>query len=237
MTLEVHDLEFSYSKTIILQAVNLSIDKGEFVGIFGPNGGGKTTFLQLLMGFLIPTRGFIRLFDKTPKEARSSIGYVPQVTAYDRQFPISTLDIVLMGCLSQVTKWGSFPQPVKKKALAALERVNLAHKANEPFGTLSGGQAQRALIARALVSEPKLLLLDEATASIDSKAEEEILDILRELKGTITILMVTHDLQTITQKVDKWLCINRQISTYLPHEVCGHFSHGLYHHSTLPILP
>lgn len=236
MTLQTHDLEFSYQKTVILQGVNVSINKNEFVGIFGPNGGGKTTFLQLLMGFLKPTKGFIRLFEKSPKEARPLIGYVPQITNFDRQFPVSTLDIVLMGCLSEVSRWGTLPPEAKEKAHAALKRVNLAHKHKEPFGTLSGGQAQRVLIARALVNDPQLLLLDEPTASIDPQAEQEIHQILLSLKNTTTILMVTHDLQAITQKVDKWLCVNRQVTSYLPHEVCGHFSHGLYHHSPLPII-
>jgi len=236
MILKVNDLEFSYHKTTILQNVNLSIDKGAFVGIFGPNGGGKTTFLQLLMGFLKPTKGTIAISNHTPKEARSLIGYVPQVTHYDRQFPLSVLELVLMGCLSKSSWIGTLPKESKIRALEALKRVNLTDKQEASFGTLSGGQAQRALLARALVSQPKLLLLDEPTASVDPKAEKEIHDLLFSLKGEMTILMVTHDLETIYQKVDRWLCINRQISSYAPSEVCQHFSHGLYHHPTLPIL-
>lgn len=238
MILEVQNLDFSYEKkTPILENVTLAVTAGEFVGLFGPNGGGKTTLLQLLMGFLKPSKGKIRIANKTPKAARPLIGYVPQVTSYDRQFPLSVLELVLMGILSENSWWGGLPKNGKERAEEALRKVNLLDKKNAPFSTLSGGQAQRALIARALVSNPALLLLDEPTASVDTKAEQEIHDLLLSLKGTTTILMVTHDLQTVFQKVDRWLCINRQVTSYLPNEMCLHFSHGLYHHpSSLPII-
>lgn len=227
--IEVSDLYFSYEKISVLEDVNFSIAKGEFIGIFGPNGGGKTTLLKLLMGFLKPVKGRISLFHTHPKTARNRLSYVPQVTRYDRQFPISVLELVLMGCLSEGSWWGGFPSEAKKKALHALQRVGLADKKDQAFGTLSGGQAQRALIARALVSDPELLLLDEPTASVDLNAEKEIYHILSELKNTMTILMVTHDLQAIVPKVDRLICINRNATPYKPAEVCEHFALGLYH--------
>ncbi len=227
--LEINDLSFGYEKTPILQGVDLSIHEGEFVAIFGPNGGGKTTFLKLLMGFLDPDEGKISLFGSTPRKAREKLSYVPQVAQFDRQFPLSVLELVLMGCLNKTTWWGSFPKTAKQKALAALEKVGLRERHNQPFGTLSGGQAQRALIARALVSGPKLLLLDEPTASVDPEAEVQIHNLLLELKGSMTILMVTHDLQSLIQKADRLLCVHRSITSYTPKQVCEHFAVGLYH--------
>lgn len=228
-SLEIKNLDFFYDKTPVLQSVSLSISNGEFVGIFGPNGGGKTTLLQLIMGFLKPSKGEILLFGESPKAARIRVGYVPQAALYDRQFPLSVLELVLMGCLSKASFWGTFSSEVKEKAQKALDQVGLLDKQSASFGTLSGGQAQRALIARALVSSPDLLLLDEPTASVDTDAEAYIHQLLINMRGQMTILMVTHDLQAISQKVDRWLCVNTQVTSYQPKEVCEHFGLGLYH--------
>lgn len=225
----VRDLCFSYDKVPILEHADFQIEHGEFIGIFGPNGGGKTTLLKLLMGMLAPNSGSILLLDQPPKNSRGHIGYVPQALRFDKDFPISVLDVVLMGCLSKLTWWGTYPKGVKEKALEALEKVDLLPFAKAPFGTLSGGQAQRALIARAIVDNPKILLLDEPTASVDPKAEQEIHQLLVELNKSITIVMVTHDLQSIIDKAQRLLCVHRQVTTMRAKEVCEHFALGLYH--------
>ncbi|MBM3198974.1 MAG: ABC transporter ATP-binding protein [Chlamydiae bacterium] len=225
----VQDLSFSYDRTNILDQVSLCIQEGEFVGIFGPNGGGKTTFLRLLLGFLTPTQGSIHVLGHSPKQARTQMGYVPQNTKTDRQFPITAEEVVQMGSLSHVNWLGRLPRAHKEKALFYLEKVGMIDKRHTPFGKLSGGQAQRVLIARALLSETKLLLLDEPTASIDPQAEQEILSLLFSLKGTMTILMVTHDLQTILHTAEKLLCVHRTIHSLSPSQVCEHFGLGLYH--------
>lgn len=227
--IEVQDLEFSYEKTPILLNVSLTIAEREFIGIFGPNGGGKTTFLKLLLGFLKPSKGQITLLGTSPKAACKQVGYVPQAMRFDRQFPLSVMELVLMGSLSKAYWWGGFPQKVKEKAKEVLTKVNLLDKADQAFGTLSGGQAQRALIARALMNDPKLLLLDEPTANVDPEAENDIYHLLTELKGTMTILMVTHDLQAIVHRASRLLCVHRQITSLLPSAVCEHFALGLYH--------
>ncbi|NDE82586.1 MAG: ATP-binding cassette domain-containing protein [Chlamydiia bacterium] len=195
--IEIQNLDHSFDKTSVLEKVSFRVEQGEFVGIFGPNGGGKTTLLRLLMGFQKPSRGQIQLFGKSPENLRPKIGYVPQINRLDKLFPITVLDIVLMGCLSSANIFGS--------------------------------QAQRVLIARAIVAQPDLLLLDEPTASVDPEAEKDILKILEELKGKTTILMVTHDLQTIINQVGKLLCVHKQVHTLLPNQVCEHFGLGLYH--------
>lgn len=223
------DVDFTYDKTPILEQVNIDIEEGEFVGIFGPNGGGKTTFLKLLMGFLYPTKGKVALSGNPPKDMRTQIGYVPQISKMDRQFPITVEEVVQMGCLSKTTFWGILPHSFKDKSIESLEKVGMGHKKDHPFGLLSGGEAQRVLIARALVSDPKFLFLDEPTASVDPVAEQEILSILSSLMGSMTILMVTHDLQTILQKVGKLVCVHRKAHSLKPSEVCEHYGLGLYH--------
>lgn len=227
--IEIENLNFAYDKNVVIENASLKIQKGDFVGIFGPNGGGKTTLLRLLMGFLKPTTGKILLFGKAPKNTRHKLGYVPQVVRFDKQFPITVFELVLTGALSQCSWWGSYPKHVKEKAEKALEKVGLCDLKNRAFGTLSGGQAQRVLIARALVSDPEVLLLDEPTASVDARSEEEIHALLLELKGQMTILMVTHDLQAILDKTTTLLCVRKTIHSLLPKEACSHYALGLYH--------
>ncbi|MBI3236192.1 MAG: ABC transporter ATP-binding protein [Chlamydiales bacterium] len=225
----VENLTFSYDLAPVLDCASFCIRQGEFVGIFGPNGGGKTTLLKILMGLLTPQTGSIHILGRSPKEARSSIGYVPQALQFDKNFPITVLDVVLMGCLSQLKWWGGYPKTAKQAALKALKEVDLEGYAEKLFGTLSGGQAQRALIARAIVARPQILLLDEPTANVDLKAQQEIHKLLAKLNETITILMVTHDLQSIIDKTKRLLCVRRRATMMEAKEVCEHFALGLYH--------
>lgn len=232
--LSLKNLFFSYGETSILEDVSLEIFEGEFVGIFGPNGGGKTTFLKLLMGFLKPSSGSISVLGSSPKKARTQIGYVPQISKMDKQFPITVKEVVHMGALSRLSRFGKISSEDKALALDCLKQVGLEGKKDACFGSLSGGETQRALIARALMTKPKLLILDEPTASVDPVAEEQILNLLSELKKQMTILMVTHDLQTILEAVGKLLCVHRCVHVHSPSAVCEHFGLGLYHS---PILP
>ncbi len=227
--ISIEDLYFQYDGVPALVNVNVEILQGEFVGIFGPNGGGKTTLLKLMMGLLRPQRGKVLLFGRPPEETRQRVGYVPQAMHFDRDFPISALEVVMMGMLGKLSWLGAYPADAKRKAMVALERVGLAHKAKASFGTLSGGEAQRVLIARAIVDEPGVLLLDEPTANVDVEAQQSIYAQLLELNKTMTILMVTHDLQTIVDKVGKLLCVQRQVTALKAKEVCEHFALGLYH--------
>jgi len=228
MAIKADNLFFQYEETPILENVSFAIRPGEFIGIFGPNGGGKTTLLKLLLGFLKPQKGSVEILGQSPKLAREQIGYVPQISHLDRQFPITVLEVVMMGCLDK-SPWRSYTQNAREKAKQALQEVGMLDFQNNPFGTLSGGQAQRTLIARALVSKPTILLLDEPTASVDASAEESIYKLLEHLKGTMTIIMVTHDLQVMLQKVDRFICVHRQVTSYSQAQVCDHFAQGLYH--------
>ncbi|MBN9377688.1 MAG: zinc ABC transporter ATP-binding protein [Chlamydiales bacterium 38-26] len=227
--IQLKHVYFSYAETPVLTDVDLAINAKEFIGIIGPNGGGKTTLLKLLMGFLKPSSGKIEIFGTAPDQSLNHIAYVPQTQRYDREFPISVLELVLAGRLSKLPWYGKFSKEDKEAAMNALERVKLAEFYNRPFGTLSGGQAQRALIARSLASEPQLLLLDEPTANVDSQAEADIYEILHSLRDKMSILMVTHDLSIALEQVQRVLLVQNTVMPLKTEEVCQHFAMGLYH--------
>lgn len=244
--IELDQVSFSYQSTPVLHQVSFQVHAGEFIGLIGPNGGGKTTLLKLILGFLKPSRGTLRVLGKTASGYSTQpirIAYVPQSVRFDRDFPISVEEVVLSGLISHLPWYGRFHTADRKAARQALENTGLAHLADCPFGTLSGGQAQRVLIARALVSQPQLLLLDEPTASVDSRAEADIYAILNQLKGQMTILMVTHDLRIAIDQVERILCVQGSVISLKPEEVCKHFAFGLYHmpliqpSSLSPVLP
>lgn len=222
-------VSFAYQDTPVLTDVTFKVDSGEFLGIIGPNGGGKTTLLKLILGFLKPKSGGINVLGKPPGIASTRIAYVSQGLNYDRQFPISVMELVLSGRLSNLPWYGAYTPQDMQAAQIALEKVGMQEFKDHPFGKLSGGQAQRALIARALVTEPELLLLDEPTASVDAQAEGVIYDILKSLRKTMTILMVTHDLRAAIDIVDRVLLVQGGLTSLLPQEVCEHFAIGLYH--------
>lgn len=226
----VKDVSFSYAKDEpILQNVSFTVSEGEFVGLIGPNGGGKTTLLKLLMGFLEPSSGTISIFGKAANRYPNGVGYVPQALHYDRHFPISVIDLVLGGRLSELSWTGRFSKEDKEIAYHALEQVKLADFCNRSFGTLSGGQAQRALIARALATQPKVLLLDEPLAAVDVQAEADFYDVLHTIRKGLTIMMVTHDIQAIIQHVKRVLLVQGSVMSLEPGQVCEHFALGLYH--------
>lgn len=223
------DVAFQYDVRPVLQDISLEVQQGEYIGIFGPNGGGKTTFLHLVLGFLQPSKGAVSILGMPAKKSRKLIGYVPQRIAFDKKFPITVLEVVLLGSLSKVHWWGHLPKEEKKKACEALDLLDMLKWQNEPFGSLSGGQAQRVLMARAVMGHPKILLLDEPTANVDPSAAAMIKDVLKKLKGQMTVLHVTHELYEITEEVDRLFCFQKTLAVYSPKEVCEHFAHGLYH--------
>lgn len=208
------NVAFAYEEQEVLRPSSFSVEPGKLVGIMGPNGGGKTTLLKLLMGFIKPSRGSIRLFGKTPEEYYPHISYVPQFLHADRDFPITAEEVVELGG-KDVQEW--------------MEKLGVWEHRKKRFGALSGGLAQRTLLARALVSDPKILLLDEPTASIDPPSALAILDMIQSLKGKKTIFLVTHDVKTIIERVDLIMSVQGEIQTYLPGQVCEHFAMGLYH--------
>lgn len=223
VVLKFEHVSFAYSDEPVLEDVSFSIARGDFLGIVGPNGGGKTTLLKLALGLLPPDRGTITVLGQNPLHSRTRIGYVPQFTKVDLDFPISVMDVVLMGRLTAQRLFGRYSPADKAVALAAMEAVEIAELKDRPIGQLSGGQRQRVFIARALASEPEVLFLDEPTASVDSRVEKDLYELLKELNKKLTIVLVTHDLGVISAYVNKVACVNRRLVCHpiqaLTHEV------------------
>ncbi len=207
----VRDLNFAYRDgEIVLQDVNLSIAAREAVCLVGPNGGGKSTLFKLLLGFCRPLSGSIEIDGKSPEEARLSIGYVPQYFKLDEKFPISVLDVVLMGRLLPRWRW-RYSRADRQRAREALARVELADCARAGFATLSGGQRQRVLIARALATDPEILLLDEPLSNLDPDAQRHFYELLKTLRRRLTILMVSHDRELVSNLFDYAVCVDRLV--------------------------
>ena len=224
-----NQLSFSYDSIEVLKKVSFEINEGEYVGIVGPNGGGKTTAIKLMLGFLVPNSGNVKVLGGSPVSARTKIGYVPQINAYDKDFPISVMEVVLTGSLAKLNWRGKIPKGERERAKKLLAEVGLQGFENRPFGSLSGGQAQKVLIVRALMCDPDILLLDEPTANVDAKSEEAIFAYLKCLQGKKTILIVTHNFDAIIQNVERVLCFQHEVSSMLPKDVCAHFAIGMYH--------
>lgn len=197
--------------------VNMTIERGQFATIVGPNGGGKTTLFKLVLGLVRPSRGTIRVLGKSPGDVRLSTGYVPQNPLFDPLFPVRVFDVARMGCLGRGHA-GRFRHrsEIRERVMHSLDAVGLADLSRRWFNSLSGGQKQRALIARALVGNPEILLLDEPTSNVDLSAEEMILEVLDRLRGKMTILLVTHYPKVAMRFLDQVYCVNRAVHIH-PH--------------------
>ena len=209
--IETQNLNFSYDQQPVIRDVNLRIQSGDFMAMIGPNGGGKTTLLKLMLGLLNADSGSIRIFGKKPKDVSHRIGYVPQDIHINQNFPISSSDVVLMGKLKPGKGWFRHSKEDLRAALQALEQVGMGKYCDQRIGQLSGGQKQRVFIARALVTDPDILLLDEPTASIDTKGQNEFYALLKELNHKITIIIVSHDLMVISGSIKSVICVNQRL--------------------------
>ncbi len=208
--IEVKNVYYSYNGREALQDISFKM-QNEFVAIMGPNGSGKTTLIKLIMGLLKPKIGEIKVFGEEPEEAMEYIGYMPQREAIAKHFPIRVRDIVMMGIAGKRI----YTKEDRRRAKKALEDVGLVNLWNELFSELSGGQQQRVLFARALVKEPKLIILDEPFNAVDLPSREKMLEILNEKKNEgIPIIVVVHNINPILHEIDKVLLLNRRMIAY-----------------------
>ncbi len=224
----IENLSFKYNSVPVLENASLTINEKDFVWVVGPNGGGKTTLLKLILGLLRPETGTIRVLGKSPLQARTRLGYMPQYAHLDPQFPVNAMDIVLMGRLGDGNRWGPFRKSDKEAAERALRDVGLWDMRDKSFATLSGGQQRRLLIARALACEPEILLLDEPTANLDLTVERELYELLRRLNKKLTIVMVSHDPAFVSQFVERVVCVNRKVAVHPTCEMEGEYMKELY---------
>ena len=220
--IEVKDLSFSYSQEDIdiLKDINFTLQERDFLGLIGPNGGGKSTLIKIILGLLKVEKGSVKVFGKSPEEARVDIGYVPQYINIDLDYPISVWEAVLMGRLGYKKFWQRYNEEDKKITEKYLKILDLWEHRNKAIGDLSGGQRQRVLISRALVREPKLLLLDEPTNNIDPKTGKSFYDLLAELNKKITIIIVSHDIVAVSSYITKVFALNRNIICHDHPGVC-----------------
>ncbi len=225
---QISDLDFAYNGQRVLENVNLTVCEGDFIAMIGPNGGGKTTLLKLMLGLLRPKRGEIRVLGQRPDRASYQIGYVPQDVNVNHHFPITAMDVVLMGKLAPGRRWSKTGAQDRRDALEVLDRIDMAGFANRRIGELSGGQRQRVFIARALVTRPRLLLLDEPTASIDTRGQTEFYSLLKGLNDEISIVVVSHDLLVISTYVKSVACVNRRLHYHHQAEITGDMLETMY---------
>lgn len=226
--IEVKNVSFNYGPVDALENVSLRVEEGEFIGIVGPNAGGKSTLLKLILGLLKPRSGQVQVLGKPPEQGRKLIGYVPQYPRFIRDFPITVEQLVLTARLGQTRWWGGYRPTDKAIAHHALELTETLPLAKRRPETLSGGQLQRVLLSRALACEPRILILDEPTANIDQRVETEIFDLLKKLNEEMTIIVVSHDIAFISYYVDRVACLNRTLMCHETAHIDGNLLDQLY---------
>ena len=208
---EIRNLSAGYGQNIVLREVNLSIHPSDFVGIIGPNGGGKTTLLKALLGLITPFSGEIVFADSMTEGNSHRIGYLPQINHIDRKFPISVFDVVRSGLMSRSRLTGRYSHEENERASLLMAEMGISALSDKAIGELSGGQIQRALLCRALVNNPKLLILDEPNTYVDNRFERELYEKLKILNEKLAILLVSHDLGTISTYVKSYACVNNSL--------------------------
>ncbi|MFO7617353.1 MAG: metal ABC transporter ATP-binding protein [Bacteroidales bacterium] len=233
------DVTFGYREEPVVEGVNLAIREGDFVGMIGPNGGGKSTIIKLIMGLARPWSGTVAI------PSQVNIGYLPQYHTFDSRFPISVLEVVLSGLMRKngvVTRWSRHDKALAREIL---EMVGMAPLAGKPIGELSGGQMQRVFIGRALISEPALLILDEPVTYVDNRFEQELYHLLGKINDRVAILLVSHDVGQILSSVKTIACVNRHLHYHPSNQITEKIlesyncpidilSHGPVPHRVLP---
>jgi zinc transport system ATP-binding protein len=224
----VEDITFAYNRIPVLEDVSFDVQRGEFLGLVGPNGGGKSTLLKIILGLLKPRKGRVSVLGKTPEKGRRSIGYVPQHTSFKREFPITVEETVLLGLLGKTRPWFGYSAAELALAQQAMEEAQILDLKARQLGTLSGGQFQRVLIARSLIADPEILILDEPTANIDLRVEENIFDLLKQLNRRATIIVVSHDVGFISEYVTRVACLNKTLVCHETSAISGQIIEKIY---------
>jgi len=240
--IEFRNVSFGYEGVPVLDNVDLNIEKGEFLGIVGPNGGGKSTMLKLALGLLEPDHGQVTVMGRKPVQGRAMIGYVPQFAGFHRDFPITVEQAVRLGRLGLAPVVGGYRRADHEATRRAMHETRVFDLRRRTLEMLSGGELQRVLIARALVSNPDILLLDEPTANVDLRMEMDIFELLRDINRRATIVVVSHDIGFISRYVQRVACLNRTLICHTTAEITGEVIERLYgrpmrmvsHESRLP---
>ena len=206
----------NYEQSIALEDVNLDIFEDDFIGIIGPNGGGKTSLVKAIMG-VVPHSGEIEFAPALQRKSHLKIGYMPQVSQFDTRFPISIEEVVLSGLQSEKGFFGRYTHADRQRATELLKQMGIDQIASRPIGEVSGGQLQRALLCRAIIAEPKLLILDEPTNFVDNNFEREFYALVKQLHERMAVMIVSHNVGTITSLVNAIICVNRHVHRHDSH--------------------
>jgi len=237
---KLKNISAGYEGNIILDNISLDINEGDFIGVIGPNGGGKTTLLKIILGLMKPFSGNIRYTSSNS----NLFGYLPQYQGIDKHFPISVKEVVLSGLMSKKKLWQKYNKEDKQKVLDLLSEYKMYEYRNTPIGNISGGQAQKVFLCRAIISSPKILILDEPTTYVDSNFEKELYETLKNLNKEMSIIMVSHDIGTICSHVKTIACVNRKLNYHnsnliTPEELSSYncpieiLAHGVIPHRVL----
>jgi zinc transport system ATP-binding protein len=214
---EMKSLTASYGETVVLRDINFTVKENDFIGVIGPNGGGKTTLLRIILGLLRPSGG--KLVFNNGLLDEKSIGYLPQMSTGDINYPVTVKDIVLSGLMIKKGLISRMTSDDKRKAAIVIEELGLAGQASSTLNELSGGQMQRVFLGRAIIGDPKLLLLDEPGNFVDSSFESDFYEKLKELNKRMAILMVSHDVGTISSHIKSFACVNGNLHYHDSHEI------------------
>ena len=206
---EMHSLSASYGANTVLQDVNFTVNENDFIGVIGPNGGGKTTLLKVILGLLKPTKGTL-IFNETLLNG-NSIGYLPQLSTGDVNYPVTVTDIILSGLMIGKSIFSRMSSSDKLKAHTVIEELGLTGMSKSNLNELSGGQIQRVLLGRAIIGNPRLILLDEPGNFVDTTFENDFYEKLKDLNKRMAILMVSHDVGTISSHIKSFACVNRSL--------------------------
>lgn len=227
----IRDLHVRLAGEDVLQGISLDIPRGDFLGLIGPNGAGKSVLLRTILGQIEPSHGDVRIFGQRLEDARGVVSYVPQFADFDRSFPIRVCEVVLMGLLKHRGIFHRWTRGDREVAYNALAKVDLAHLGERQIGKLSGGELQRVLIARALAVGSEILLLDEPSASLDTRVAGRLYELLRELSSSHTLVLVSHDIGVMSKHVRNLACLNRRLIHHGPPELTSEALHLTYGHS------
>ena len=228
VVIDIDNVSFNYGAVPVLENIFLKIYEDEFMGIIGPNASGKSTLLKLMLGLLEPDKGSIKKTNHDCQHHRSHIGYVPQHVNFARDFPVTVEEVVMMGHISSSSRFFKFNKDEVASAKQAMQALEIEDIAKRQIGSLSGGQLQRVLIARALVCKPNILILDEPTSNVDMRVEEDIFALLKNYSEHMTIIVVSHDIAFISGYVDRVACLNRTLVCHDTESISGKMIEELY---------
>lgn len=224
---EINHVSLKFNEQLILEDINFSIEEKDFIAIIGPNGGGKTTLLKVILGILTPDKGQVKVFGRKPNKAKDLMGYLPQRLDFDHDFPINVFETVLMGRYHGLLK--KYSTKDHDAVIEALKNVEMDKFKDRQISKLSGGQLQRVFIARAIVRDPKLLIMDEPMASIDPEMQRSFYELMSRLKNKMAIVLVSHDVGAVSSHVDKIACLNQKLYFHGPVEDSANGLEQVYH--------